>query len=510
MLLHDLLTASAAATPDADVLIERERRVRYADLDRLTSRCAHLFRECGVADGERVIIALDNSVEMVSAYLGAMRAGGVAVPLPAGPRSDRLPAAIADCAPQVVVVDEATARALGDTAGFAGVAHVFVLAASAGPYADFGDAVARADDTAIETGRDGGDLAAIIYTSGSTGAPRGVMLTHDNLVANARSIVAYLQLAAADRVMCVLPFNYVYGLSLLHTHLLVGGSIVIENRGAFPNVVLEGMVAHQVTGFAGVPSTFALMLHRSRLDEMTLPDLRYVTQAGGAMPPAKIAEWLRRGPKADFYVMYGATEAAARLTYLPPADLPRKSGSIGRPIPGVEIAVLADDGTPAGPGETGELVARGANIALGYWNRPDETAQRFSAAGYHTGDLGYADDEGFLFLVGRRHDMIKVGANRVGAREIEDVLNEHPEVREAVVVAAPHDLLGEVPVAFVTLRTPLAIGADGLRGHAAATLAPYKVPARLTILDEMPTLSTGKADRMLLRAWARERTEGER
>jgi acyl-CoA synthetase (AMP-forming)/AMP-acid ligase II len=305
--------------------------------------------------------------------------------------------------------------------------------------------------------------------------------------------------------MCVLPFYYVYGLSLLHTHLLAGGSLVIENRSAFPNVVLASMQQHQVTGFAGVPSTFTLMLHRSNLPVTALPHLRYVTQAGGGMPPALINEWLERGPRTDFYVMYGATEASARLTYLPPPALRDKLGSIGRAIPGVEITVRREDGTAAAAGEVGELVARGPNISRGYWNDPEETARRFGPFGYHTGDLGYADEDGYLFLVGRKHDMIKVGANRVGAREIEDVLHEHPAVDEAAVVGVAHNLLGEAPVAFIVCREPLADGPDALRGFCATRLAPYKVPVRVVELPELPKLpGSGKVDRSTLRGWAAE------
>jgi long-chain acyl-CoA synthetase len=505
MRLHRFLELSAAAAPDAPALIERERTSSYRDLDRLATQCAHLFRANGVTAGDRVVIALDNGADMVAAYFGAMKAGAVAVPLPAGPRSDRLPAALADCTPHLAVVDEPTARVLGPRGVFAEVPHVLVqgTVGADAPFASLAAALATSPDTPLEDLGSDSDLAAIIYTSGSTGEPRGVMLTHRNFSANTQSIVQYLGLTSADRVMCVLPFSYVYGLSLLHTHLAVGGSLVIENRAAFPNVVLEGMAEHAVTGFAGVPSTFALMLHRSNLDQVALPHLRYVTQAGGGMSPSRIAEWQARGPRAAFFVMYGATEAAARLTYLPPADLSRKTGSIGRPIPEVEVRVLTEDGREAAPGEVGELVARGANIASGYWNRPDETAQRFGPEGYRTGDLGYADGEGFLFLVGRRHDMIKVGANRVGAREIEDVLHEHAAVLEAAVVAAPHDLMGEVPMAFVALRAPLDDAEQALRAFVATKLTAYKVPPRIVIVPELPKLpGAGKIDRTALRARA--------
>jgi long-chain acyl-CoA synthetase len=328
------------------------------------------------------------------------------------------------------------------------------------------------------------------------------MLRHVNIRANTESIVEYLGLTSADRVMCVLPLYYVYGLSLLHTHVRVGGSVVLDNRFAFPNVVLEAMVQHGATGLAGVPSSFALLLHRSKLAEMTFPALRYVTQAGGSMPPARVREWLDRGPKVPFYVMYGATEASARLTYLPSERLVEKPGSIGKPIPNVEIVVRREDGSRAATGEPGELVARGANIALGYWNNEPGTVERFTTAGYRTGDLGYADDEGFLFLVGRRHDMIKVGANRVGAKEIEDVMCDHADVSEAAVVGVPHDILGEAPVAFVVLREGAKADGASLTAHCGVRLAAYKMPVSVVMVTDLPRLSTGKIDKRTLQETA--------
>ena len=508
MVIHAFLERAARAAPDAPVLIETTRRTSYGELDRLASRFANMYRSAGVVRGDRVIVALDNSADMVAAYLGALKAGAVGVPLPAGPRSDRLGVAVRDCTPHVAIVDEATARASQADGRLTNVPHVFVARRSAADgspvqFTSMSDAVAACSDEPVSDGPTEADLAAIIYTSGSTGEPRGVMLTHRNFVANARSIISYLALTASDRVMCVLPFYYVYGLSLLHTHLAVGGSLVIENRSAFPNVVLDAMQEHQVTGFAGVPSTFALMMHRSNLDSAALPSLRYVTQAGGAMPPARISEWLQRGPQADFFVMYGATEASARLTYLPPALLSRKLGSVGRAIPDVEIRVIREDGTEAPPGGVGELVARGPNISAGYWNNPQETALRFGPLGYRTGDLAYQDADGDFYLEGRLHDMIKVGANRVGAREIEDVLNEHPAVHEAAVVGVPNDLLGEAPVAFVALRDAIEDAENQLRAFCAARLAAYKVPLRIVVNHELPKLAGAlKVDRPALRTRA--------
>jgi amino acid adenylation domain-containing protein len=509
-LVHELLVQSALRAPAAPALVDGTRVVSYEELDRLTSRCAHALARAGVRPHDRVVIALDNSVDLVTAYLGTMKAGAVAVPLPAGPKSDRLAAAVADCTPAAAVIDAATARAVDAAHPLAAVPVRFVANRVAPgqvfpqPAAVFTEALAAAGDGPPDVRASDTDLAAIIYTSGSTGEPRGVMLTHRNIVANARSIVSYLQLTESDRVMCVLPFYYVYGLSLLHTHLAVGGSVVIDNRFVYPNVVLRAMQAHAVTGFAGVPSTFALLLHRSELEATALPSLRYVTQAGGAMPATQIQEWLAHGPQVPFYVMYGATEASARLTFLDPARLPDKAGSIGKAIPGVEILVVKDDGTTAARGEVGELVARGANIAMGYWNRPDETRERFGSLGYRTGDLGYADDEGFLFLVGRLHDMLKVGAHRVGAREIEDVLHQFAGVHEVAVVPAPHDLLGEVPVAFMAMSDGGEVDRQTLEAFCHARLPPHKVPAHFIFRSELPKLgAVGKIDKTRLREEAR-------
>jgi long-chain acyl-CoA synthetase len=508
VLVHEFLSVSAREHPEAPAILEPARRATYRELDQLANRFANLLLARGVRRGDRVVLALENSIELVACYFGALRVGGVAVPLPPGPRSDRLAPAVANCSPAACVVDLATARDASKVAALAAIPARFVHAPPRAPRpsGEAFETLLIALESMPATPPDvrviDADLAAIIYTSGSTGEPRGVMLRHVNIRANTESIVSYLGLTAADRVMCVLPLYYVYGLSLLHTHVRVGASVVLDNRFAFPNVVLEAMEQFGVTGFAGVPSTFALLLHKSNLHARTLSTLRYVTQAGGGMPPARIREWLERGPPAPFYVMYGATEASARLTYVPPDRLIDKMGSIGRAIPNVEIVVLREDGHPAAVGEVGELVARGANISLGYWNDEAGTAERFSAAGYHTGDLGYADDEGFLFLVGRRHDMIKVGANRVGAKEIEDVICECAGVSEAAVVGAPHDILGEAPIAFVVLRDGGELDAGALTTHCGARLASYKTPLRFIIRSELPKLPTGKIDKGVLRALA--------
>lgn len=495
------LERSAARAPEAVALVEATRGVtRYGELVEDVWRFARALQARGVRRGDRVLIALDNSRAFVTAYFGTMASGAVAVPLTPGRRSDRLAPVIADCTPAACITDPATLAepAARQAIGSIGARFLFGNVDVGLACEPFAAAVSAERPDPFDARLIDQDLAAIVYTSGSTGAPRGVMLRHRNIVANTESIVAYLGLTPADRVMCVLPFYYVYGLSLLHTHLSVGGSIAIENRFVYPNVVLDAMKAAQVTGFAGVPSTFVMLLQGADLASFECPTLRYVTQAGGNLPPARIREWVERGPQVPFYVMYGATEASARLTYLPPGRLQAKLGSIGIEIPNVEICVVREDGELAGVNEPGEIVARGANIAAGYWNAPAETAERFGPLGYRTGDLAYRDEDGYLFLVGRSQEFIKVGAQRIGPIEIERVISEYPGVADVAVVGVPHPLLGEAPIAIVRVSRGSPTPAD-VQAFCRQHLPPYKVPVEVLFRAELPKTAVGKIDRRSLR-----------
>lgn len=341
------------------------------------------------------------------------------------------------------------------------------------------------------------DLASIIYTSGSTGGPKGVMLTHRNIVDNVSSICQYLHLTDKDIQMCVLPFFYVMGKSLLNTHLAIGGTVVINNQFAFPASVLKEMITEKVTGFSGVPSTFAYLLHRSPLassrDKLT--SLRYVSQAGGHMSRA-IKEELRKVLPAhtEIVVMYGATEAGARLSYLEPSRFADKMESIGKAIPGVELKVLDDKGKAAAINEVGELVARGSNIMPGYWRKPEVTDIALVNGWYHTGDQAYMDDEGFFFVVGRQDDLLKVGGHRLSPVEIEDVLMESGLFVEAVVLGVPDELLGN-RLAVLAVPSNNGCNEDTVLGYCANRLPKYKVPAEARFAKNLPKKVSGKIDR---------------
>jgi acyl-CoA synthetase (AMP-forming)/AMP-acid ligase II len=295
--------------------------------------------------------------------------------------------------------------------------------------------------------------------------------------------------------MAVLPFYYIYGKSLLNTHFFAGGSVVVDNRFMYPNLVLDTMKEQKVTGFSGVPSTFTILLHRSNLKAYKFDKLRYVTQAGGGMAPAVQKEVAKAFSPAKLYIMYGATEASARLSYLNPDDLPRKWGSIGKAIPNVELFVADENGNKLAAGEEGEIIARGSNIMSGYWNHPEETEKVLKNGLYYTGDIGRMDEEGFLYVVGRTKDMLKIGGNRVSAKEIEEAILEHKEISEAAVIGVEDEILGEAPKAFVVLKS-LNKDIDGFTDELSSflknRLAVYKIPKYYEFTTELPKNTSGK------------------
>jgi acyl-CoA synthetase (AMP-forming)/AMP-acid ligase II len=342
--------------------------------------------------------------------------------------------------------------------------------------------------------------ALLVYTSGSTGGPRGVIQTFQNIFANTESICQYLNLRAEDCVLSILPLYYCYGKSLLQTHMRVGGSIFLDGRFLYPRVVMQAMAEENCTGFAGVPLTFELLQRQvGDLKSLLSPSLRYVTQAGGAMRPSTV-EWVRHTfAPALLYVMYGQTEATARLSFLPPAFAKAKAGSIGRGIPGVELRVVDADGHPCAPGVEGELVARGDNISPGYFKDEEATREMLKGGWLYTGDLGHADSEGFVFIGGRAKEFLKLGGHRTSPVEIENVLLGHPNVAEAAVVGMPDALEGEHAVACVVLKAPKQTSPEALRKFCYKHLPAFKIPKHIYEYTALPKTGAGKLARQLLK-----------
>ncbi len=497
--LAERLAEHVHTQPERTALVDGERRIDYAALDEHVNEFAAALRTLGVQAGERVALILPNSIEAVVATYAAWRADAVVVPLNAqakardfepwlrhsgarlvvhevSNRDARAAIEALDPRPQVILVDDAAAR---------GSLRWQVLPAGA--------RIERPMPVAADA------LAAIVYTSGTTGQPKGVMLSHANLTANVQSIITYLGLGADDSTVTILPFYYSYGASVLHTHLAAGARLVIEQNLVFPHLMVETMARERVSGFSGVPSTFALLLNRVRLGEYDLSSLRYLTRAGGAIAPALATRLRAAIPQARLFVMYGQTEATARLAWLPPECFDDKPGAVGVAIPGVELEVRDEHGASAAPGTVGEVYARGPNVMQGYWRDAALTATVLGTDGWlRTGDMGHIDADGFLYLSGRRSDMIKTGAHRVHPNDVEEVIAELDEVEEVAVVGVDDDVLGQVIKAFIVFADDADTSIDRVKAHCRERLAAYKIPKFIEAATELPKTASGKIRRSLL------------
>ncbi|HEY0835670.1 MAG TPA: AMP-binding protein [Azospirillum sp.] len=501
-LVHHLLTDTARRVPDKTALVAGTNRRSFAELDRDSDAVAGALRRLGVRRGDRVAIMLENSVEYVTAFFGTMKAGAVYVPVNPSIKADKLAYILDDCAVSVLVAPVALARtvlpALADAPSVKGTLWVGPAipdgAARAASYAEALAAPAADTDDPTANLIDE-DLAAILYTSGTTGKPKGVMLTHANLVATARSIASYLGNTPDDVVLCVLPLTFGYGLSQVTTSALVGFTLVIERSFAYPADTLKRMVEHRVTGLPGVPTLFATLLQMEAVKTADLSSLRYLTNAAAPLPTAHIRRVVELFPQATFHSMYGMTECSTRICTLDPARLHDKTASVGTAIPNSEAYVVDEDGNRAAPGVVGELVVRGVNVMRGYWGRPEETAKRLRGGVLHTGDLFTTDAEGFLYFVARQDDVFKCRGEKVSPKEVEGVLCELHEVAEAAVAGVPDAADGMAVKAFLVPREGAAINEAAVRQHCRARLESHLVPKFIEIRAELPKTESGKLKR---------------
>jgi acyl-CoA synthetase (AMP-forming)/AMP-acid ligase II len=472
----------ALAEPDAPCLADDWRRWTARDVAARVEAIATHLEALGVGAGDVVAVMMSNRLELILTLFAAWRRGAAVTPINPAFTAAEARFQLDDSGARAVVVDEAL-RAKVD-----GAAAAIVVAEAL-------DALPRAETIVVPPPPAG--LALLIYTSGTTGTPKGVMLGHDNLAAMIDAIVPAARVTASDHSLLVLPLFHVNGLVVgTLAPLAVGGRVTVGPR--FDPASFWGVIARaRPTYFSAVPTMY-LMLLASAIVPPDVSSLRIAFCGAAPMPRDAIGAFERRFG-VPLVEGYGLSEATVCST-LNPLDGPRKAGTVGVPLPGQEVVILGPDDRPLPRGARGEVGVRGATVMHGYWKRPDDTAAALRGGVLHTGDIGYFDDDGYLVLVDRSKDMIIRGGENIYPKEIETVLHAHAAVLEAAVVGAPDPRLGEVPVAFVELRPGARATEAELVAHCRATLAHFKVPTRVWMIDALPRNAVGKVSKPALRA----------
>lgn len=475
--------------PDALFLLGDRFSHSYQDVKKAAARLYGELSKIGVSTGDRVAILGGNSLFWAAAYLAILKQSAVAVPfaITLTPEDAVGLQNLVNCKAMFI---ERRFRAKYVGALSAELVLIFEDCLDVPEPAEWSEA-----DNAFDLSQD----AALMFTSGTTAQPHAVRVTHRNIQANTNSIIDYLELSNEDRIMAVLPFYYCFGTSLLHTHLRVGGSLVLANSFVYPELILDLMESAECTGFAGVPSTYQTLLRNSSFPRREMKSLRKLQQAGGKLQNVLIEELVAAVPQARVFIMYGQTEATARLSYLPPEALATKLGSIGKGIPGVTLSVLDDNGHAVKPGEVGEIYALGDNISPGYLNEPEANSHKFINGMLKTGDLATVDEDGYIYIVDRKADFIKSHGFRVSSQQVESVILELKEVVATAVIGQPDLVRGEAIRAFVVLHEGAALTVEEIIAHCGRRMANYMVPRDVVFINKMPLNAHGKVIKNELR-----------
>jgi amino acid adenylation domain-containing protein len=508
-LLHDFLEQSAARLPGKTALVYQDQRLPYAEIDARANRFAHGLVRLGVQRGDRVVVFGDNTPETVVAFWGVLKASAIVSIVSPLTKADKLAHMLTDCGATMLVSEAHLARTFTDAAGRAPDLGTVIVSGS----------VAKVDTGALpgfvawDAVLDGGplagppvrrsvdvDLAAIIYTSGSTGDPKGIMLTHRNMLTAAASISAYLGNVEDDVILNALPLSFDYGLYQMIMAFRMGACLVLERSFAYPAQVLNTVVREGVTGFPGVPTVFAMMAEMTNLADYDFSSVRYVTNTAAALSVKHIDFIRRTFSSARVFSMYGLTECK-RCTYLPPEDIDRKPLSVGIAIPNTELWIVDEQDRRLGPNQVGQLVIRGATVMRGYWGKPEATARRLHPGPLpgemvlYTGDYCRLDEDGYLYFVGRMDEVIKSRGEKVPPEEVERALMKIPGVREAGVIGVPDELLGQAVKAFVILESGADLTEQAIKIACQGRLENFMVPKHVVFVEALPRTTTGKIAR---------------
>lgn len=514
--LHQLLFDNLNAAANSDAIVHKDNRITFHQLSELVEHQAKALQSLDLKRQQRVAIYLPKQIETVSSFLAVSLAGGVFVPVNPVLKSPQVAHILNDCNVKILITSKSRLHSLQAVLHECTDLHTIILVDHDASDVDIPSrqiidwqAYNRLADSDPHhpVAMIDADMAAILYTSGSTGKPKGVVLSHRNIVAGAQSVAEYLQIQAGDRLLAVLPFSFDYGLNQLTTCLLMGASCVLLDY-LLPKDVINALDKYQITGLAAVPPLWA------QLADLNWPEsidthLRYMTNSGGKMPKTVLQKLRSKTPNAKFFLMYGLTEAF-RSTYLPPEQIDIRPDSMGKAIPNAEIMVVREDGSLCAPHEPGELVHRGSLVSLGYWNDPAKTSERFKPApgqlsglplteiAVWSGDTVTMDEDGFLYFVGRKDDMIKTSGYRVSPSEIEEVIYASGLVKEAAAIGIEHPSLGQAVVVVVSPQPDIQFDPQQLIDCCKTQLPNFMVPARIEALSSLPRNPNGKIDRKML------------
>jgi len=479
MRVEEFLRDNARRFGDKVALVAGDARVTYRELDRASDRLAGALAEGGIARGDRLIVFMDNCREAVIAIFAALKAGAVFSPINPSTKAEKLAYVINNCGARALITQDKLCTVAGTALADAPLVALTIVIGGREP--SLPGAVSFAAALAADVAPPANpsidlDLAMLIYTSGSTGFPKGVMMTHQNVVAAATSITTYLENTPNDVILNVLPISFDYGLYQLLMAVKVGATLVLEQSFAFPQKIFAKMTAERVSALPLVPTMAAIILQMRDLQPNAFPHLRYITNTAAALPPAHIA----------------------RLQTLFP--------TAGIAIPGTEAYVVDGQGVRVPPGVVGELVIRGAHVMKGYWNDPQATACALRPGPFewekvlHTGDLFRADADGFLYFVARKDDIIKTRGEKVSPKEVENALYALPGIREAAVVGVPDPVLGRALKAVVATDPQASLTAQDVIRHCARHLEDFMVPKLIEFRDALPKTESGKISRRLVAA----------
>lgn len=506
MRVEDFLRNSARQFRDKVALVAGERRFTFGDLDEASDRLAAVLSDRGVCRGDRVVVFMDNCWEAVVATFAVMKAGAVLCPINASTKAGKLAWLLGHCRASALILQD---RLAASAAAALAEAHSVKLTVMVGDAIPPGLANSIRFDEAIAGSAAGPlearagidlDLAMLIYTSGSTGLPKGVMITHQNAVASSNSVISYLHNTSDDVILNALPISFSYGLYQVLMAAKVGATLVLEKSFVFPQAIFEKMGAERATGIPIVPAIASTILQMKDLRPGAFAHLRYITNAGSALPPSHVERLQELFPAARIYSMYGMTECH-RGTWLPPDQVRLRPGSVGIAIPNTEAWVVDEKGNIVAPDVVGELVIRGAHVMKGYWENQDATDNTLRPGPYpwekvlYSGDLFRRDEEGYLYFVARKDDIIKTGGQKVSPKEVENVIYALPGIIEAAVVGLPDPVLGMAIKAVVVVEPKAGLTPRDVIRHCARHLEDFMVPKVVEFSDSLPKTESGKIKR---------------